>query len=451
MLLRKKQPESSRERAAHLIDAELNAAGSINAWLNVLVRLLQLPESRRESIREELREHLTERVRDLLLSGSPEADAVRAAIEELGETAQLARKFEAANRPRSRRILMNLTVAAITSGIVALGVVTLSPSTPSNTAHYAPWLKAEQPSPEFANAKFSIAADHSLRQVLEAMQGQTKLGLVVNWGEIEEAGGNIDDPLGLALKDAPLETALDLLADARRQGGLPLAWRVKDKTIEFGLKHVLDRREASLASYDISEVLGSLSGNYGREYAEAVADINQLLTQMVEPDSWRENGGDAATINVVGGKMFIQAPPPMHEQVDWILEQLKAGGEVKAAADDRQLPLLKDIPVIGGKKTDGAKNATDAVSIAMQTELDRLKAELAEAKDELHFAKLQFRANSPELEEKKRNLAEAQTRFDNGAMRFVPGTMQYDQRLRDLDNASDAFDASISSTAPKQP
>jgi len=413
MLLRKKQSSKpATDSTAEMIHSELNAAGSINAWLNVLSRLLHLPESRRQAIQEELHEHLTERVRDLLLSGSSETEAVRAAIEELGETAQLARKFEAANRPRSRRILMNLTVAAITSGIVALGVVTLSPSTPSSTAHYAPWQKAEQPSPELANAKFSIDADQSLYQALEAMQSQTKLGLVVNWGEIEESGNNVNDPLGLALKDAPLATALDLLADGGRKGGLPLAWRVKDKTIEFGMKHVLDRREASLASYDISEVLGALSGNYGREYAEAVADINQLLTQMVEPESWRENGGDTATINVVGGKMFIQAPPRMHEQVDWILQQLKAGGEVKAAADDMQVPYLKDIPVIDPQHG-RAEQLPEVHRTALQAQLNQLQVELIAAENEFHFAKLQIPVNSPEFTASEQRLTNARAQLDD--------------------------------------
>src|SRR5436853_5742457 len=103
--------------ASHIIAQIPDAGAAIEAWLNVFVRLLHLSEADRQAIRTELREHLRERSRDLMLCGRNETESVRIAIEELGETAGLARRFEAASAPQTRRWLMNLLMIGLTAGV----------------------------------------------------------------------------------------------------------------------------------------------------------------------------------------------------------------------------------------------------------------------------------------------------------------------------------------------
>ncbi|MEO0715404.1 MAG: hypothetical protein AAFY58_00285, partial [Planctomycetota bacterium] len=94
------QPESPR-----------SPEDQIDAWLDVLVRLLDLPADEREGLRDELAAHLHERVRDLTLAGhdpaAPHTDPVTRAIAELGDQAELARALRnARHTPRRRRTLM---------------------------------------------------------------------------------------------------------------------------------------------------------------------------------------------------------------------------------------------------------------------------------------------------------------------------------------------------------
>ena len=48
---------------------------TVSAWLDVLVRLLRLPQRAQDDIRLELQGHLSERIRDLILSGHGAAGA----------------------------------------------------------------------------------------------------------------------------------------------------------------------------------------------------------------------------------------------------------------------------------------------------------------------------------------------------------------------------------------
>ena len=75
---------------------EVQKPSSIESWLSLFARLLRLPDANKKAIVDELDQHLRERVRDLMLGGKSETDALRLAIDELGGAAELA-------EPRLRR------------------------------------------------------------------------------------------------------------------------------------------------------------------------------------------------------------------------------------------------------------------------------------------------------------------------------------------------------------
>ena len=92
-------PEQRRE----LRLAGEERADAIGVWLDLLVKLLRLPARECEAIRDELESHLRERVRDLVVAGTTEDDAVRVAVGELGDAASLAARYrEARAYPRRR-------------------------------------------------------------------------------------------------------------------------------------------------------------------------------------------------------------------------------------------------------------------------------------------------------------------------------------------------------------
>jgi len=112
----------------------------IDAWLDVLVRLLRVPRGEQRQIRDELEDHLRSRVHDLMIAGVEEHDAVRQAVTELGETAELAHRFTAARRGQKRRLAMQITALTTAGAALALSITAIvagstgGPSSPTATA-----------------------------------------------------------------------------------------------------------------------------------------------------------------------------------------------------------------------------------------------------------------------------------------------------------------------------
>lgn len=104
-----------------------------SAWLDRVTAMLRVPASERDAIRAELNEHLRERIRDLMLAGASEHAATSQAISELGDAASLARRYQEAIEPSSRRSLMHVGLAtAATAALVFSGAALVQNGGPSN-------------------------------------------------------------------------------------------------------------------------------------------------------------------------------------------------------------------------------------------------------------------------------------------------------------------------------
>ncbi|MEM9560883.1 MAG: permease prefix domain 1-containing protein, partial [Planctomycetota bacterium] len=114
--------DTTERQRAH---ASPSSRDAIADWLDVLERMLALPQGARRAIRAELEDHLRSRVDDLTITGLSEPEAVRAAVSELGETAALARRFKDAGRNRTRRLWMHALAFTLVGGALTLGTLTL--------------------------------------------------------------------------------------------------------------------------------------------------------------------------------------------------------------------------------------------------------------------------------------------------------------------------------------
>lgn len=357
------QPPQLVDAPIDLLDAvasERNADSSIDAWLGVVSRLMRLPEATRTEIRNELREHLRERIRDLMLSGRDEREAVRTAIEELGETAQLARRFEAANQPPTGRYVMHGLLTLVGAGAIAAGVMTFTNNDTASTIASARYesdnVIVADPPKSLSEAKCELDAEASLREALDSVITQANVGLMVDWGHIESIGIDPSAAMGLSFREMPGTQALTLIAQAADNGPGGLDWRMRDGgLVEFGLRSELDRKEIELMTYDISKSITVISGAYAASIEEACSQVQELLTSMVEPENWVDNGGDLAQMRLVGGRLFVQAPKRMQGKVQWILDQLpdgepdrkKENASAERAGDARQgVPIFAEVPLL---------------------------------------------------------------------------------------------------------
>src|SRR5207248_716444 len=59
--------------------------------------------------------------------------------------------------------------------------------------------------------------------------------------------------------------------------------------------------------------------------AAVTSEVREVLTHMVHPEGWQDNGGNMASTAVFGSKLFIKAPKRYHTEIQWVIDELPKG------------------------------------------------------------------------------------------------------------------------------
>lgn len=307
----------------------------ISAWLSTFGRLVHMPAARAEDTLRELESHLRERVRDLLLKRYNEHDAVHQAVRELGDAAHLARRFTDITRTRRRRQFMKGFIFGSCAVVLATTAMIAFTSSETNVpmSVYAPTVVQDE-SAALDRAMLKVTFnDEPLAAVFEQIAGAVGADLYVHWDEIG-FGASPDSPVTLQFDrhDRAASTIMTFVSD-QFEGAI--AWRLRDDLLEIATHEYFDRQEAILASFSIDHVIGHLVDHVG-DYEAARSSIEDLIYTYVEPYSWEVNGGATARLRIVGGTLFIQAPPRFHEPIQWLLSELGAEDPEAMLRDDKK-------------------------------------------------------------------------------------------------------------------
>jgi hypothetical protein len=340
-----------RDDAANLTERSQRDPAAAEAWLSVFTRLLHLPEPQRLAIRAELEAHIHERTRDLMLDGCDERSATRQAIDELGEIAQLARRFDAADRPHHRSTLMQLAIISAIATATVTGAVLLKPSTHPQPMRMFEQKQAQlEPPADVGSVTLTMQPDMSMASLVELILRDAKLGVSVDWDEMEEIGLSREMPLGMGGQAMPLASTLQLLAQRGSGPHDRLAWRFRDRMLVLASAARFDREETVLTSADVAAVIVRISSQGDVPRVDAAEQLVNLITQFVEPECWVDNGGSLAKVTIVGGKMFVEAPPRIQERVAWIIGELGADAgeepQARSQVERTSIPLVGDVPVL---------------------------------------------------------------------------------------------------------
>lgn len=82
-------------------------------YLSLLSRFLRLKPAQRDEIADELRDDLEQRLEEFAAAGLSREAAIRAALDELGDAAELAKHFTHLAQVRRRRLIMRLTFGTV--------------------------------------------------------------------------------------------------------------------------------------------------------------------------------------------------------------------------------------------------------------------------------------------------------------------------------------------------
>ncbi len=304
---------------------------AISAWLDLFARMLQFPERECVSIRLELEGHLRERVRDLMLAGRAEDEAMRGAIGEFGESALLARRFHATERRfRKRRTLMNIMMFGAAGVVVAAASTVTSVSIISNgngSNHVASYVELVEGGPNVDGLDDLMVdlhfADVSSADVLEYLASEAELELLVKHGFFD--GFTADSQLTMHTPKLPFASVMRRFLDVIGQDEV-LTWRVDAGILEVATQVEFDQREMLLATYDLSAAVEVLLDEFG-DPETARDEILDLLRSSIEPEGWEVNGGMTGSLQLVGNQMFVKAPPRYLPGISWLLGELERGDE----------------------------------------------------------------------------------------------------------------------------
>lgn len=165
--------------------------------------------------------------------------------------------------------------------------------------------------------------DATLESVLKMLAESQDSRPYIHWSGLEAQPADIIPEL--PLEGQSLERALEMINDALGlEGGSEIAFRLDGGLFEVASLRFFDRRERELVTYDVSALLEADSPLQVTTESQV---LRELITSIVEPDAWPEGGGDVASVFAAGSKLFISAPPRVHERVAWLLAQLMENGE----------------------------------------------------------------------------------------------------------------------------
>jgi len=195
-------------------------------------------------------------------------------------------------------------------------------------------------------------SEQRLEDVMSFIQQVTGADMEVLWVDDRNASG-LDKDVPITLRAANV-TALDLVEkvlersvnDATPAGGS--TWQMAESgSIQIGPKERLNKfrvvkiysiadlltdlpRYDNAPDFDLQSVLQSGQGGGGgqspfqetdnedinrKPQQEKVDETVDLITSLVEPEQWADNGGDGGTIRFYQGSLIVNAPDYMHRQL----------------------------------------------------------------------------------------------------------------------------------------
>jgi hypothetical protein len=326
---------------------------AIDSWLDVLVSMLSLPATNKAQVRDELEDHLRSRVDDLLVMGTTEREAIQTAINELGETAELAKLISSATRTRTpfRRFAMNAVFFVLAGSVLTASVSMMIPTNGNNAVAVVSESESvhtiETDSKPLSEVMLDVRSA-TIQDLCNAISQNTDKPLVVHWERLSDLSIDRDTPILIDADPISVELTLTILAEkTQRDLRNSIAMLTEEDRIEIGTRELFDQRTTSKRLYDLSmftdtsEIEKTIRQHTGSVDAHAFVQqrdihIQNRMTEMmdlvhghVSTSDWRSLGGSVASLSVLKTTMIITAPTRIHEEVELLLNDLRKQFEVQ--------------------------------------------------------------------------------------------------------------------------
>lgn len=161
----------------------------------------------------------------------------------------------------------------------------------------------------------------ALGDVVEFLRDVTNANLFVNWKALEDAGIDRNTAVTVRLRNVKFSKALHVILDQVAGGGpKKLDYAVDGGVITVSTADDLAHNTVTRV-YDVRDLMRQ--GEAGGDGAKREAAAIKLLTDSIDPASWREHGGQVGSVRVLNGQLVVTQSPENHKAVANLLKQTR--------------------------------------------------------------------------------------------------------------------------------
>jgi type II secretory pathway component GspD/PulD (secretin) len=229
-----------------------------------------------------------------------------------------------------------------------------------------------------------------LQEVINQLRALTGLNIVPNWQALDAAGISKDAEVTLKLKDVRFEKALQLILDEVGAGETQLSFEIDDGVVQVSTKEDLSRKTVTRV-YNVQDLLitiptfrgrqinleqvgqnsqqggigggryvkgqGGASGAQGGMFqggggnqedlggttgANPLEPIIELIRQTIDPESWREAGGNVGSIQSLNQQIIVTQTQSAHTELRDLLQQLRRARALQVAVESRFITISRN-------------------------------------------------------------------------------------------------------------
>lgn len=221
--------------------------------------------------------------------------------------------------------------------------------------------------------------DTPLGNVVTFLAAVTSLNIDVDWQSLSNAGIDKETPVTLNLTNVPIRTVLDRVVEKVSPDPLGTngaGWSMTDGVLTIASREVINKNKAiviydirdliieipnytNAPQFDLQQVLQQASQRGGgggqspfqdsqddnsprRSLEERTNDIITIITNNIDNQGWRENGGDVGFIQQLQGSLIITNTPANHRAISGLLSQLRAQRALQVNVETRFLIVAQD-------------------------------------------------------------------------------------------------------------
>lgn len=233
-------------------------------------------------------------------------------------------------------------------------------------------------------------------EVIEKLRQFTGLNIIPNWTALESASIDKTTEVTLKLQNVTFEKAMKLILDELGGGETELAYEIADGVIQISTKEDLSRNPVARV-YNVQDLIitvptfrgrtisldqigqgqnqqgglgggrflrggggggggGGAGGNLfggsggnqnddddlGQNQEDPLQPIIQLIQQTIDPESWREAGGNVGTIQALNQQIIITQTTSAHAQIRDLLKQLRQSRALQVAVEARYITITRN-------------------------------------------------------------------------------------------------------------